>query len=139
MFIEHANITVNDIDRATQFLVTAFPSLQIRGQGPRAHGGLWRHLGTEQSYIALQQEAQPHHSEHQTYQHIGINHLCFVVSDIQSLSQRLISAGYQINDAGVEEQGRTSVYFHDDSAIEWEFVQYHSDDARIRNNYNNNE
>jgi catechol 2,3-dioxygenase-like lactoylglutathione lyase family enzyme len=135
MNLEHANVTVSDIEEATRFLQVAFPSAKVRGGGPRVAGGFWRHIGSDDNYIALQQEEQATVSNRTTYTDVGINHLGFVVNDVNGVVNRLNAAGYQGNDMGVEEGGRTSVYYYDKTGNEWEFVEYHSDITNIKNNY----
>ncbi|HYE76529.1 MAG TPA: VOC family protein, partial [bacterium] len=47
-YLEHANITVPDIDAAIAFLTTAFPEFQVRhDSGPRPGDEIrWVHVGT---------------------------------------------------------------------------------------------
>lgn len=135
MKLEHANITVTSIERTRAFLQLAMPEIRIRGGGPRVQGGYWQHIGTDDSYIALQEEAQSNHSNRQAYIDIGTNHLGITVDDIQGVCQRLAANGYKRSEYGVEEAGRTSVYFYDADGLEWEFVQYHSNDIALSNSY----
>lgn len=135
MNIEHINITVVDIDEATRFLTTIFPSAAVRGEGTRDNGGLWRHVGSDTRYVALQCEPRANQSNRQNYVDLGINHAAFVVSDIASVTQRLNDAGYKASDMNAEEAGRTAYYYYDGSGHEWELVQYHSDDMAVRNAY----
>jgi len=58
MRLEHANITVSDIHIATDFLMTALPTMTVRGGGPRANGGAWQHVGDGNTYIAMQHDRQ---------------------------------------------------------------------------------
>src|SRR5207248_3054043 len=51
--LEHANLTVRDIDAMIRFLQTAFPEFKVRGEGKNRDGGRWVHVGTDQTYIAL--------------------------------------------------------------------------------------
>ena len=138
MRIEHVNVTVTDIEEATRFLVLVEPEYHVRGEGIKQSGGWWRHVGTDDSYIALQQEAISNQSSRVSYNDIGFNHLGFVVKDIQGVVGRLTAAGYESNDMGVAEKGRTSAYFYDKSGNEWEFVEYHSEDTQVTNNYGGN-
>lgn len=135
MNIEHANVTVADIEEATRFLTLVYPSIKIRGEGARQTGGSWRHVGTDDSYIALQQEAEANYSQRESYVQIGLNHLGFIVSDLKGVIDRLTEAGYTTNEMGDNQAGRSSVYYYDASGNEWEFVQYHSDDVSVRNVY----
>ncbi len=136
MKLEHANINVPDIEAATAFLLAAFPKAYVRGEGKRAFSdGIWRHVGTDDSYIALQQENKPSKSNQRTYIDNGVNHLGFEVDDIEALKERLLAKQYQMNNMGVDEEGRTSAYFYDSAGNEWEFVEYHTDQLEVRNNY----
>ena len=51
--LEHANLTVRDIDGMIRFLETAFPEFQVRGEGTSQDGSRWVHIGTHETYIAL--------------------------------------------------------------------------------------
>lgn len=136
MKLEHANITVPDIDQATEFLMTAFPDAEVRGGGVKASTGrVWRHVGNQETYIALQQEVEVSESNRRDYIDNGVNHLGFVVDDVNRVSNALKAAGYKISIGGVDEEGRTSAYFYDNAGFEWEFVEYHSADNAIKNNY----
>ncbi len=53
--LEHANICVHDINGMIEFLRTAFPEFKIRYDGIGADGVRWVHVGTETTYIALEQ------------------------------------------------------------------------------------
>jgi hypothetical protein len=75
-------------------------------------------------------------SSRRDYYDLGINHVGFVVEDLAVITQRLLALGYRKNDMGVENEGRHSEYFVDDSGIEWELVEYKSDDPSVRNDYN---
>src|SRR5438093_12452499 len=54
--LEHANLTVRDIDGMIRFLQTAFPEFRVRGEGKNRDGSRWVHIGTDQRNIALSQE-----------------------------------------------------------------------------------
>ncbi|MEO2005915.1 MAG: VOC family protein, partial [Candidatus Poribacteria bacterium] len=96
-YIEHANITVPDLDDAMAFLTTAFPDFHIRGRGVADTDSgpkQWLHLGTDTTYIALEQHATPTDCGRSPYRDNGVNHLAFVVDDIDGLIERLRGAGY---------------------------------------------
>ena len=60
MKMEHANITVQSIDEAFRFLQVAFPAATVRGAGAMFDDeklGRWVHFGTEDNYLALQENA----------------------------------------------------------------------------------
>jgi hypothetical protein len=51
--LEHANLTVCDIEGMIRFLQTAFPEFRVRGEGKSRDGSRWVHMGTDETYIAL--------------------------------------------------------------------------------------
>jgi hypothetical protein len=51
--LEHANLTVRDINGMIGFLQTAFPEFRVRGDGKSRDGSRWVHVGTDETYIAL--------------------------------------------------------------------------------------
>ena len=55
MRLEHANICVSDIEAMIKFLKAAFPDFRIRGEGKSKDGKRWLHIGTDDTYIALQE------------------------------------------------------------------------------------
>ncbi len=48
--LEHANLTVHDIDGMIRFLQTAFPEFRVRGEGKSRDGSRWVHVGTDGTY-----------------------------------------------------------------------------------------
>ena len=123
LLIEHANLTVPSIDEATKFLGTAFPDFNVRGRG-HLHGdasrGEWVHFGNDESYLALQQNGEPSGRSDRAYTNDGINHLGFVVEDMQDLLQRMASAGYEPTAASALEGHpyRQRAYFFDKNGFE---------------------
>ena len=49
--LEHANLSVTDIDATTRFIAAALPELTIRGEGRDHHGRRWRHVGNDHFYV----------------------------------------------------------------------------------------
>lgn len=135
MQIEHANMTVPDIQAATEFLLTAFPEARVRGEGKRPNNGLWRHVGSDSSYIALQQEVSVSGEPGTDYTQNGVNHLGFVVGAVAPIEQRLTEAGFQLSSLVVNEPNRKARYFYDSAGFEWEFVEYLFDTPEQRNRY----
>ncbi len=145
MYLEHANITVPSIEKSLAFLKLAFPDFERRGGGPLSgkgkYGdeklGQWAHVGTEQTYIALQEPAAGVNDLKINYESPGINHLGFVVEDVYSIIERCKSEGYEPTDASAmgAHPYRDRVYFIDGSGVEWEFVQYLSEDKSKQNDY----
>jgi catechol-2,3-dioxygenase len=133
--LEHANLTVHDIDGMIRFLQTAFPEFQVRGEGKNQDGSRWVHVGTSETYIALSANAQPD-KRWVPYSGLpGVNHLAFEVDDVEALSHRLKSAGYRESTVPNAHPHRKRVYFYDVDGNDWEFVQYFSQDPIERHDY----
>ncbi len=140
LLIEHANITVGSTDEAMRFLGTAFPEFRVRGQGFLAGGestGRWTHFGTDETYLALQENAVPSGRSDVTYTNDGINHLGFVIEGMDALVERMADEGYHPTDASAMEGHpyRRRAYFKDQNGFEWEFVEYLTDNPAERNQY----
>ncbi len=135
MYLEHVNITVKNIDESIKFLSAAFPEFKVRGQGEDADKDRWLHFGTEQYYIALQQNSVPHTSKRRRYIDVGVNHLGFVVEDLSGISNRLTAAGYKCTMQSEPHEFRDRMYFVDNDEVEWEFVEYFSSANSERNEY----
>ncbi|MDG1332713.1 MAG: VOC family protein [Crocinitomicaceae bacterium] len=133
IYLEHANITVNNLDSAVDFFQAAFPDFQIRGGGD-VNGRSWIHLGNDVTYIALNEALEKKMNE-KNYTKPGINHLGFVVEDVDIIAERLLSAGYKRDYPRQEENFRTREYFADADGNEYEFVQYLSNAINERNFY----
>jgi len=132
-YLEHANISVKSIERAIDFIQTAFPTFKVRGGG-ETNGRKWIHIGSKGSYLAYNQDGLP--KQDTPYVHQGINHLGFVVGDVAGIAKRLSEAGYQRNYPKQVQPTRIRDYFLDDDGNEYEFVQYLTNDIEARNDYN---
>jgi len=133
--LEHANITVCDIDGMIRFLQTAFPEFGVRGDGTNRDGGRWVHVGTDDTYIALS-ESRVERGSFRPYNGMpGVNHLAYVVDDVEGLRQRLAAAGYKDSTPPNAHPYRTRHYFYDPEGNDWEFIQYLSSDPAERNDY----
>ena len=131
--LEHANLSVHDIDAMIRFLRAAFPEFRIRKDATGADGLRWVHLGTDGTYIALNQARV---SRGMTPKGAPLNHLAYEVADVEMLRSRLRAAGYQENTLVPNAHPyRKRLYFYDPEGNEWEFVQYLSDDPAKRNDY----
>ena len=69
------------------------------------------------------------------YLDVGINHIGIVVNDVDRVEKRLLDAGYEQNDIGEDNPFRKRVYFYDASGVEWEFIEYLTQDAENKNRY----
>ena len=137
-YLEHANITVEDIDDAIAFLTAAFPQFRIRGKGESVTDGVtrkWLHIGTENTYVALESVSSKDEGSRRPYRDVGINHLGFVVEDVDAVSKRLESAGYKKSIRVEPHRFRKRAYCFDKSGIEYEFIEYLSESSDERNQY----
>lgn len=127
--LEHANITVPDIDAAVRFIQLIAPDHKVRQDAVSETGYRWVHVGNDHSYIALQ-AAHPGVTAsppRDTYVNFGVNHLCFKIDDARATERRLLDAGYRQNGPLIEDSHRLRLYFYDDMGLEWEMVEYLSD------------
>ena len=137
IYLEHANITVPDIDAATAFLQAIDPALRVRHAGVSKAGHRWAHVGTDRSYIALQ---EPHvgvepEQPKEPYANYGFNHLGWVVPDCDAVVGRLEAAGYRRGIESEPHPHRKRVYYYDAAGFEWEILEYLSDDPAEFNDY----
>ena len=134
--LEHANLCVRDIDGMIRFLQTAFSQFRIRHDATGQDGTRWVHIGTDETYIALNQASAEPQTGWTPYEGMpGVNHLAYEVDDVAALSDRLKSAGYKDSTPPNAHPHRTRVYFNDPEGNDWEFVQYLSDDPAKRHDY----
>lgn len=135
IYLEHANITVNNLESAVDFFTTAFPHFKIRGGGKGDRE--WIHLGDDDTYLALNQTTLTQTPQDKNYNRIGINHLGFVVKDVEEIAQRLLKKGYLRDYPKQVEKYRIRDYFADAGGNQYEFVQYLSDSPSEKNSYIN--
>jgi catechol 2,3-dioxygenase-like lactoylglutathione lyase family enzyme len=64
-----------------------------------------------------------------------VNHLAFVVADVDACAARLDAAGFQRSIATKEHPARKRVYFYDKGGLEWELIQYLTDVMEDRHSY----
>lgn len=132
-YLEHNNITVNNLEEAIKFLQTAMPEFEVRGEGAD-NQRRWAHIGTDESYVALTETTAEVEGSDSYLQH-GFNHMGFVVTDVRAVGKRLREAGYRNNYPFTEHQHRLRDYFLDADGNEYEFIQYLSDKPEERNSY----
>ena len=53
-YLEHLNMTSTDVDESVRFLLTAMPELRIRGGGEGEKARRWVHVGTDDSYLCIE-------------------------------------------------------------------------------------
>jgi len=133
--LEHANLTVHDVDGVIQFLLTAFPEFRVRRDQTEKDGTRWVHVGTDEHYVALN-AAKPGADRSAPYSgRPGLNHLAYEVDDADALRERLRAAGYRDSTVPNSHPHRKRVYFYDPDGNDWEFVQYFTGDVAKRHDY----
>ena len=133
IYLEHANITVSNLEESIQFFQTAFPHFRIRGGGNGMRE--WVHLGDDNTYVALNQAKEDTPGNDKNYDRIGINHIGFVVDDVEQIADNLLKKGYKRDFPKEVEKFRVRDYFADTDGNQFEFVQYLSEDPAERNLY----
>ena len=89
-YVEHANLSVTDVDESVRFFTTAMPDLRVRhdsGPGPRR----WVHLGTDTTYMSINRIPEPVDRQFKNVPP-GFNHVGFVVEDADALRERMLAA-----------------------------------------------
>ena len=133
--MEHANLSVRDVEETIRFLKAAFPDSEIRHEGLN-DGRRWVHIGTDDTYLALNEATGESGERWVPYSgKPGVNHLGFEVDDAEALRKRLLAAGFRDSTYPNNHPHRNRVYFYDADGNDWEFVEYSSALAEERNDY----
>jgi len=137
-YFEHANITVINPEHTINFLLSAIPEWKVRGSGNMDNwfgkSINWYHVGDDDSYIAIQgggEDRVKDWKEHWT----GVKHLGIVVPSIQNVIDRLLVADFELDHFGANHPYRKSVYYLDEHRIQFEFIEYLSDEVSYKNDY----
>ena len=128
MRLEHANITVSNIDESLAFYSALFDfKVRWQGQVPGERQPTIRaiHIGDDDMYLALFEAEKPGRAP-VDYEGNGINHIGFVVEDIEPLRTRLTQLGTEIHFEPSYDPGNR-IYFYDPDGIEIELVAYPGD------------
>jgi catechol 2,3-dioxygenase-like lactoylglutathione lyase family enzyme len=136
-YVEHANITVKNLDRTVAFIRAALPDWSVRGEGALQWYGKpvrWLHIGTEATYLALQDGGEGVALDWTGHQ-VGTKHIGIVVPSVDALVTRLAAAGHALDHAGGDHPHRKRAYFMDPDGLQFEFVEYLSDRPAERNDY----
>ena len=129
MYLEHVNLVVSDIELSLRFYRAAFPHWSIRSEGQgKWHDKQrrWIHFGDQNTYIAMSDHGKGKNRDLSGDQ-IGFAHFAFVVRDIHSLIQRMVKAGYEVDNHNFDHPFRKNAYLLDPNGFEVEFVEYLSD------------
>lgn len=135
--IEHANLVVTDLEGTKKFLTTAFPEWKERGRGTNTWSEKernWIHLGTDDYYITLNDNGEGLNRDLSGHQP-GLAHIGFVVENCDEVLERLNKAGFELRTTGGESPYRKSYYFVDPQGFEFEFIEYLSEDPKLKNQY----
>ena len=121
MRIEHANITVSDVEASTRFYLHLMGG-QVRWEGRNGAGRRAAHIGDDRTYLSLFEAENPGTAP-ENYAVTGFNHLGFEVDDLDNYRQTLLEMGVQIKGEEDYDPGRR-LYFYDPDGIEIELVEY---------------
>ena len=121
MRIEHANISVNDVQASTRFYRELF-GVDVRWEGITELGFRAVHLGDEKTYLSLFESSVKTRAP-ADYTATGFNHLGFEVNDLDAFRARLGQMGVEIVREEEYDPGRR-LYFYDPDGIEVELVEY---------------
>jgi catechol 2,3-dioxygenase-like lactoylglutathione lyase family enzyme len=135
--LEHANLSVRDLDHTLRFILTALPHWRVRGEGSMDWFGRpvrWLHVGDEQQYLALQSGGEGGAPPWQGPS-VGVKHLGFIVPDVAAVVARLQAAGWPLDHWGGRTPVRRSAYLVDEGSLQFEFVQYDDPRAASRLEY----
>ena len=137
--LEHVNINLTDLDRATRALQAIVPEWTVRGSGTwddgRGHELEWRHVGDDFQYLSLYATAPGLARQASGAQH-AFNHLALVVDDIDAALARLRAQGIALDHIGGSTEHRRSAYVRiEPERLEIELVAYDSDVPSERNVY----
>ena len=132
-YLEHNNITVNNLEEAVKFIQTAMPEFEIRGEGAD-NQRRWAHISSNQSYVALT-ETTKEVTASENYLPHGFNHMGFMVNDVRAVGQRLREASYRTSYPFTEDEHRLRDYYLDADGNAYEFIQYLTEKPEDRNSY----
>lgn len=140
---EHINFRVPSITKIQTLLCAAFPDFRLRGSGYGPTYGYWAHIGNDDHYVAVSQREKPGEESDESIppyeygQSYRLLHLAYTVNSIEELMARLSKAGFEpsITENLNDHPYRRRVYYLDGNGIEFEFVQYLSDQPEQRNDY----
>jgi catechol 2,3-dioxygenase-like lactoylglutathione lyase family enzyme len=117
--IEHANLTVSDIERSSK-LFQSLLGWRERSRGPPRDRGETIHLFEDHASLALYTDRQPHErfAKGEPLNHIGV-----VVDDLDAAEEVVLGAGLETFNHADYDPGRR-FYFFDWDGIEFEVVSY---------------
>ncbi len=121
IYLEHANVTVKDLDQSIDFY-SRLLDFEVRWRGNTSGGHRAAHVGSDRFYLALFEASQAGEVDHD-YEAPGLNHVGFVVDDLDDKRARLADLGFETHLEGDYEPGRR-LYFFDPSGLKVELVEF---------------
>lgn len=121
MRIEHANITVSNVNASVAFYQKLFGA-RVRWQGSTGNGNRAAHIGVDDTYLALFESDSAGQAPY-GYRTVGFNHLGFEVDNLDTYRVQLQSMGVEVTGEEDYEPGRR-LYFRDPDGVEIELVEY---------------
>jgi hypothetical protein len=134
--LEHLNVTLTDLDRATRALQAIVPQWSVRGAGSyddgEGHLLPWRHVGDDFQYLSLY-ETPPGRALRAAG---AFNHLALVVDDLDAALARLREIDIPLDHIGGGTTHRRSAYVViEPERLQIELVAYDSAVPSERNVY----
>ncbi|MDN3617599.1 MAG: VOC family protein [Vibrio gallaecicus] len=133
--LEHVNLVVKDIPEMLKFYQAVFPHWYVRDEGHGEWSGKprnWLHFGDEYQYLAISDHGEGENRDLSGHQ-VGLAHFAYVTHDLDGVIARLTEAGFEIYQNGTDSSYRKNIYFLDPAGFEVEFVEYLTDDPKLRN------
>jgi len=137
--LEHLNVTLTDLDRATRALQAIVPTWSVRGAGTWQDDDgrpvAWRHVGDDFQYLALYAtppgQALSAHGRGNAFNHLGL-----VVDDLDAALERLRALDIPLDHVGGSTEHRRSAYVMiEPERLQVELVAYDSAVPSERNVY----
>ena len=137
--LEHLNVSLTDLDRATRALQAIVPEWSVRGTGSwddsRGHRMQWRHVGDDFQYLALY-ATPPGDVYEASGPQVAFNHLALGVDDLDAALGRLRAIGVPLDHIGGSTAHRRSAYVViEPERLQIELVAYDSAVPAERNIY----
>jgi glyoxylase I family protein len=121
MLIEHVNITVGDLDRSVAFYSDLL-GLHVRWKGDIGDGLRGAHVGDDKQYLALF-EAATEGRPTLDYARPGVNHVGFLVDDLDAARRRVEELGASLHHEADYHPGHR-IYVFEPDGTEIELVAY---------------
>ena len=121
IYLEHANVTVKDLEQSIDFYRDLM-GFEVRWRGTVSSGSPAAHVGTDRFYLALFEASRDGEFD-RDYESPGLNHVGFVVDDLDAKRRKLADLGLDVHLEGEYEPGRR-FYFYDPNGLEVELVEY---------------